>query len=150
MDPIDIMRIALDEARKGFDEDEIPVGAVIARNGSVIAAAHNTNRAEKNPLRHAELTVIEKAAAHFKNERLAGCELYVTKEPCAMCAGAIIHSRLSRVVIGARDTRYGACGTVFSVCGNVSMNHVPPIEFGVLERESSEILKEFFKLKRTV
>ena len=148
MNDEDMMDLALEEARKAFRDGEIPVGAVLVKEGEIIARAHNSNRGENNPLRHAELMVIEEGARRFANERLTGCELYVTKEPCAMCAGAIVHARLARVVIGTRDTKYGACGTVFSVCGNGLMNHVPAMEFGVRERESAEILKEFFRLRR--
>ncbi len=148
MDDNEFMLVALDEARRAFSLGEIPVGAAIVLNGVIIASAHNLNRTLNNPTRHAEIIVIEQAAAVLENERLTGCVLYVTKEPCAMCAGAIIHSRIVRLVIGARDFRYGACGTVFSICGNPEMNHVPEILFGVMEDESAGLLKEFFRRKR--
>ncbi|MBN1531338.1 MAG: nucleoside deaminase [Spirochaetes bacterium] len=142
------MRAALHEAEKAFSEGEIPVGAVIVLEGSIIAATHNCNRAEQNPTRHAEMIAIERAAAAVGNERLLGCTLYATKEPCAMCAGAIIHARIGRLVIGARDARFGACGTVFSVCGDPRMNHVPEISFGLLADESARMLQDFFRLRR--
>jgi len=142
------MNIALEEARKAFSLGEIPVGALIIGNAGIIAAGHNVNRSTCIPTKHAEILVIEAAAAAIHNERLNGCTLYVTKEPCAMCAGAIIHARIERLVIGARDFRFGACGTVFSVCGNPSMNHVPEIIFGVLELESAGLLQDFFRLRR--
>jgi tRNA(adenine34) deaminase len=142
------MNIALEEARKAFSLGEIPVGALIIGNAGIIAAGHNVNRSTGIPTKHAEILVIEAAAAAIHNERLNGCTLYVTKEPCAMCAGAIIHARIERLVIGARDFRFGACGTVFSVCGNPSMNHVPEITFGVLELESAGLLQDFFRLRR--
>lgn len=150
MNETDIMRIALDEAREAFARGEIPVGAVIVRDGAVIAAAGNDNREKNNPVRHAEIRAIEAACAALENERLTGCDLYVTKEPCAMCAGAIVHARIRRLVIGTRDVRYGACGTVLCVCGNRSLNHVPEIEFGLLEDEAAGLLKEFFQMKRNV
>jgi len=124
------------------------VGAVIVKDGAVIAAARNDNREANDPVRHAEINAIGKACAAVHNERLTGCVMYVTKEPCAMCAGAIVHARIVRLVIGARDSRYGACGTVLSVCGNSSLNHVPVMEFGLLEDESAALLKDFFRQKR--
>jgi tRNA(adenine34) deaminase len=147
-DKIDFMRLALGQARAAFDAEEIPVGAVIVKDGAVIATARNQNRGRNNPLLHAEIIAIEKACAAVNNERLTGCDLYVTKEPCAMCAGAIVHARIRKLVIGARDSRFGACGTVLSVCGNPSLNHVPEMEFGLLEEEAAELLKEFFRMRR--
>jgi tRNA(adenine34) deaminase len=144
MDNTDYMKIALAEAKKAFAEGEIPIGAVIVHNGKIIARAHNTNRSGKNPLRHAELIAVGKAAGVLNNERLVDCDLYVTKEPCPMCAGAIVHARIRRLLIGTEDRKYGACGTVLSICGNNILNHVPYIEFGILGEESSRLLSEFF------
>ncbi len=143
------MRLALDEARAAFEAEEIPVGAVIVKDGAVIASGRNRNRGMNNPLLHAEIVAIEKACAAIGNERLTGCDLYVTKEPCAMCAGAIVHARIRKLFIGARDARFGACGTVLSVCGNPALNHVPEMEFGILEEEAAELLKKFFKIRRS-
>ena len=143
------MRLALDEARAAFEAEEIPVGAVIVKDGAVIASWRNRNRGMNNPLLHAEIVAIEKACAAIGNERLTGCDLYVTKEPCAMCAGAIVHARIRKLFIGARDARFGACGTVLSVCGNPALNHVPEMEFGILEEEAAELLKKFFKIRRS-
>jgi len=148
MNDIDFMQIALAEARKAFVAGEIPVGAAIVKDGRIVALARNENRERNNPVGHAEIIAIEAACAAIGNERLTDCDLYVTKEPCAMCAGAIVHARIRRLVIGARDNRYGACGTVLSVCGNRALNHVPEIEFGLMEKESAKLLKEFFKMKR--
>lgn len=142
------MALALEEARRAGDEEEVPVGAVIVRQGKVLARRGNRTRRSGVPTRHAEIEAIEEAARALENERLTGCVLYVTKEPCAMCAGAIVHARLEKVVIGARDSRYGACGTVLSVCGNRALNHVPEILFGPGEEESSRMLKEFFMTRR--
>ncbi len=139
------MRIALEEAKIAFEKGEIPVGAVIVKNDEVIARAHNLNRSMNNPVKHAEMICIEKASGILGNERLTDCELYVTKEPCAMCSGAIVHARIKRVVIGAEDSKYGACGTVLNICGNKKLNHVPEIEFGIMGQEASLLLKEFFK-----
>jgi len=147
-DDISIMKQALLEARKAFDSDEVPVGAAVVKDGRIIALGRNENREASNPVRHAEIIAIEAACTVLGNERLTGCDLYVTKEPCAMCAGAIVHARIRRLVISARDTRYGACGTALSVCGNPALNHMPEIEFGLLEEESANLLKEFFKMKR--
>jgi tRNA(adenine34) deaminase len=144
MDNSFFMNEALREAALAASEGEIPVGAVIVRNEEIIARAHNTNRTMRDPTLHAEMEVIRAATRALANERLSGCVLYVTKEPCAMCAGAIIHSRIGKVYIGARDVKYGACGTVFDILGNTSFNHVPVIEFGLLEKEASEMLSSFF------
>ncbi len=148
MNDTDFMRLALDEARAASSAGEIPVGAVVVRDGAVIASSRNENREKNNPLLHAEMIAIEKACAALGNERLTGCDLYVTKEPCAMCAGAIVHARIRKLLIGARDSRYGACGTVLSVCGNRALNHVPAMEFGLLEEEAAALLKEFFRNRR--
>ena len=137
------MNLALEEAHTAYGQGEIPVGAVIVQNDKIIARAHNTNRAEQNPLRHAETIAIEQACGYFHNERLEGCELYVTKEPCAMCAGAIIHSRITSVYIGSRDEKYGAAGTVFDILGNCSFNHCPQSIFGVCEEETTLLIKRF-------
>lgn len=145
----DYMNIALSEALLAASEDEIPVGAVIVRDGQVLSQAHNTNRRENNPTRHAEIKAIEEAARILNNERLLGCDLYVTKEPCAMCAGAIVHARIKRVFIGAEDLRFGACGTAIEICGNKLFNHVPEIIFGIRRKECSDMLKNFFLKKRT-
>ena len=138
------MGLALREADKAGKMGEIPCGAVIVMDGTVIASGRNDNRGKRNPVRHAEIIAIEAACAHLGNERLGGCDLYVTKEPCAMCAGAIIHSRIERVFIGARDEKYGACGSRFDVLGNTGFNHTPEIVFGVLGGECTALIKSFF------
>jgi tRNA(adenine34) deaminase len=149
MSDINFMQAALALAREAAAHGEIPVGAVIVKDGAVIAQARNDNREKQDPVRHAEIIAIERACAAAGNERLTGCDLYVTKEPCAMCAGAIVHARIRRLVIGARDPRYGACGTVLPVCGNRALNHVPEIEFGLLGDEAAAILKTFFLGRRS-
>ena len=144
----DYMEQALAEAWHCSGKGEIPIGAVIVKDGKIIASAGNSNRAEKDPTRHAEIKAIQEAAEILGNERLTGCEMFVTKEPCAMCAGAIVHARIKRLVIGAEDARYGACGTVLSVCGNSCLNHIPETVFGIKKEECAELLKKFFMAKR--
>jgi len=148
MDKEKFMGKALDLAALAAAEDEIPVGAVIVDKGVIIGEGFNRNRAGNDPTLHAEIIAIREAAAFLGNERLTGCDIYVTKEPCAMCAGAIIHSRLKKVIIGADDIKYGACGTVFDICGSRLMNHIPEIEKGILQDQCSRILKDFFLKKR--
>ena len=138
------MRVALDEAKKAFSEMEIPVGAVIVKNDKIIAKAHNKNRNLHDPTAHAEILALQKAAQYLQNERLTDCYMYVTKEPCAMCAGAIIHARIKKLIIGTPDNRFGACGTVLNVCGNEALNHKPNVVFGILAKECQSLLQEFF------
>ena len=142
------MSMALEEAMQAFKEDEIPVGVVIVCNDTVIAKAHNKTRQCSDPTAHAELLAIQDAATVLHNERLTGCSMYVTKEPCAMCAGAIVHARIEKIYIGTADKRFGACGTVLTVCGNPVLNHKPEIVFGILEKECKDVLQDFFKQLR--
>jgi len=144
----EFMERALSLAYEAYSRDEIPVGAVIVKDGEIISTGSNENREKNDATLHAEIIAIKNASGFLNNERLTGCELYVTKEPCAMCAGAIVHSRIKRVVIGTEDKKYGACGTALDVCGNSRMNHIPEIKFGVLREESSSLLKKFFLEKR--
>jgi tRNA(adenine34) deaminase len=140
----EFMQQALILAQEAASRGEIPVGALLVYQNNIIAAASNSNREEHNPIKHAEIKVIEDGCRHFNNERLIDCDLYVTKEPCAMCAGAIIHARIRRVFIGAEDIKYGACGTVFNICGNDLFNHAPEIIFGVLKNECRTLIQTFF------
>jgi tRNA(adenine34) deaminase len=144
----DFMRLALEEAGIAASKGEIPVGAVVVREGQVLSRAHNLNRTLSDPSAHAEMLAIREACRVLGNERLTGCGLFVTKEPCAMCAGAIVHARIARVVIAARDEKYGACGTVLHVCGDPRLNHAPELVFGVEETEASALLRDFFKRLR--
>lgn len=141
----EFMQSALEEAQKAYAIEEVPVGAVIVKDGKILSRGHNKNRTDRDPVQHAEIIAIRAAAKKLGNERLENCDLYVTKEPCAMCAGAIVHARIQNVFIGIRDTKYGACGTVLSVCGNEKLNHIPRIEFGLMEDEASNLLKRFFR-----
>lgn len=140
------MRKALDEARKAFFEDEVPVGAVIVRNGEIVASAHNTRENDKNALHHAEIKAIDEACKNLGGWRLVGCTVYVTLEPCPMCAGAIINSRVERVVYGASDKKAGSFGTILDLTAYPL--YKPEVEGGVLSEECSAILSEFFKAKR--
>lgn len=142
------MAEALKEAQKAFDSDEVPVGAVIVHEGRVIGRAHNQIKLLKDPTAHAEIIAITQAAASLGNERLINATMYVTIEPCSMCAGAIVLARVKKLVYGARDPKTGACGSVFNIAGNKKLNHSVRIEKGVLEKECACLLKEFFRKKR--
>lgn len=141
------MLIALSEAEKANLKNEVPIGAVIIKKGQVIAKAHNLRENKKNSLYHAEILAIDKACKKLKNFRLEDCELYVTVEPCIMCAGAIIQSRIKKIYFGAKDEKYGAVcsqGEVFSM----PSNHKVEYEGEVLEKECSQMIKDFFKRLR--
>ena len=140
------MRLALGEAEKAREEDEVPVGAVIVRNGEIIARAYNTREYGKNALYHAEIKAIDEACKALGGWRLVGCTMYVTLEPCPMCAGAIVNSRIERVVYGAPDNKAGAFGTMINLTDYPLFK--PEIISGVLKDECSKILSDFFKLKR--
>ena len=141
------MGLALQEAEKAARLGEVPIGAVIVRDGEVIARAHNLRETEKNALGHAELLAIDRACKALGGWRLTRCTLYVTLEPCTMCAGAIVNARLPRVVFGARDPRAGACGSVCSLC-DMPLGHRPALTQGVREEECRAILSQFFQQLR--
>ena len=140
------MRLALAEAEKARDEDEVPVGAVIVRGEEVVAKAYNTREYGKNALYHAEIKAIDEACKKLGGWRLGGCTMYVTLEPCPMCAGAIINARVERVVFGAPDHKAGAFGTMINLTDYPLFK--PQIEGGVLAQECAELLTSFFKKKR--
>jgi len=142
------MQQALKEAQKAFEEDEVPVGAVIVKNKKIIARAHNLIKTKKDPTAHAEILVIKKASLKLKNERLIDSDLYVTIEPCAMCAGAIILARIKNLFFGAKDPKTGACGSVFDIINNKKNNHTVNVTEGILKDQCSDILKKFFERKR--
>ncbi|MEO0292917.1 MAG: tRNA adenosine(34) deaminase TadA [candidate division WOR-3 bacterium] len=141
------MREALKEAEKSFREEEVPVGAVVVRNGSIIGRGYNRKEALKDPTAHAEIIAITAAANSLGDWRLEGCELYSTLEPCLMCAGAIIQARISRVVYGAKDEKFGSLGSVIDV-RNKRWNWNFEVVSGVLQEEAANLLKEFFKNRR--
>ena len=144
------MKSALKEARKAYDKGETPVGAIIVKDGRIIARAHNLRETKKDPLAHAEILAIRKVAAKLDAWRLLDCDLYVTLEPCTMCAGAIIQSRIKRVFYGADDPKAGAAGSVIDIFEK-DFNHKVEIYRGIMQEECSDILKKFFKeLRRNI
>ena len=140
------MLLALEEAKKAENEDEVPVGAIIVRNGEVVSCAYNTREYGKNALYHAEIKAIDIACKKLGGWRLVGCTMYVTLEPCPMCAGAIINARVERVVYGASDHKAGAFGTMLNLTDYPL--YKPEITKGVMQEDCSKILTEFFKKKR--
>ena len=142
------MRLALREADRARREQEVPVGAIVVRDGRVIARAHNRPLHLKDPTAHAEVLALRRATRKVGNYRLTGCTLYVTIEPCAMCAGAMVQARLKRVVFGASDPKAGAGGSVLSVLNHPRLNHRVEVTEGVLGEDCAAILKEFFRKKR--
>ena len=142
------MREALKEARKAFDLGEVPVGCVIVRGGEIIARGHNLTETEKDPTVHAEMNALREAAKKLGGWRLPGCSAYVTCEPCAMCAGAMVWARIEELYIGADDPKAGACGSVVDVASNKGLNHRIRVERGVLAEECGSILREFFRTLR--
>ena len=145
----EMMRLALDEARKAMEEGEIPVGAVIAKDGRMIASAHNLREQMKDPTAHAEMLVIRKAADRLGTRRLEGCILYVTLEPCPMCAGALVMACVDRCYFGARDERQGCAESVYALTSDPVFYHRLPCIGGLMETEAAELLKSFFSGKRT-
>ena len=143
----EIMTEAIRLARAAEEIDEVPVGAVAVRDGKIIASAFNTRESTKCATHHAEILAIERACAALGGWRLPGVTLYVTMEPCAMCAGAIVNSRIERVVYGAKDFRFGAFGSAFDL-NEVGLNHKPEVVGGVLGEECADILSSYFKRKR--
>ena len=145
---LDAMQAALDQARLAIEAGEVPIGAVIVHEGSIIATGQNRVLRDNDPTAHAEIVALRAAATALGNYRLNGCTLYVTLEPCAMCAGAMIHARLERLVFGAADPKAGACGSVLPVLNHPQLNHQMQVEQGTLAAEASEILKSFFRDRR--
>ena len=141
------MRLALEEAEKAFEQGEVPIGAVLVRGDEVIARGHNLRETEKNALGHAELIAIDRGCRALGGWRLQDCELYVTLEPCPMCAGAIINSRIKRVVFGAYDEKAGVCGSLMNLFA-CDFNHRPALQPGVLEEESRALMQRFFQKLR--
>jgi tRNA(adenine34) deaminase len=142
------MREAIKEAEKSFIKDEVPVGAVIVYGNKIIARAHNLIKTKKDPTAHAEILAIKKATKKLNNERLPDSSLYVTIEPCAMCAGAIILARIKNLIFGAYDPKTGACGSVFKIINNKKNNHKVNVVSGILKNECAEMIKKFFINKR--
>lgn len=143
----DFMLKALELAREAYDEDEVPVGAVVVRNGEIVGTGRNRREKDKNALAHAEIEAINNACKNLGGWRLWECELFVTLEPCPMCAGAIINSRIKRVIFGAYDYKAGSCGSVNNLF-DFPYNHSPELTGGFMQEECSKILKDFFKRLR--
>jgi tRNA(adenine34) deaminase len=142
------MRLALREAELALEHDDVPIGAVIVRDGEVIAAAHNERELRQDPTAHAEMIALREAAAAAESWRVLDAVLYVTLEPCAMCAGAIVLARVPRVVYGASDPKAGACGSAIDVLGEQRLNHRPDLAAGLLAAECGGLLSEFFASRR--
>jgi len=147
-DDEDAMRAALAEAMKALDEGEVPIGCVIVHEGTVVGRGHNQVERLRDATAHAEIIAIGAASDARQDWRLEDCTLYVTLEPCAMCAGAIVLARVGRVVYGAHDPKAGACGSVLNVLDEPRLNHSPSVTSGVLALEAGGLLTEFFEMKR--
>lgn len=142
------MRHALSLARSALDMDEVPVGAVVVHEGEIIGEGHNRTIVDCDPSAHAEIVALRSAASHVGNHRLPGCQMYVTIEPCAMCAGAIVQARLSSLIYGATDPKAGAAGSVLDVLRNPTLNHQCHVVGEILRDECSELIREFFQGRR--
>ena len=142
------MKEALKEAKKAFLLDEVPIGAVIVINDKIVARGHNLRESKQDVLAHAEINAIRKLNKKLKTWRLPGYKIYITIEPCAMCAGAILWSRLDEIIYGAKDPKGGALGSSFNLFNVPNINHHPQIRGGVLEEECASLMKHFFKTKR--
>jgi len=144
----EFMRAALVEAKAAADAGEVPIGAVAVLNGEIVGRGQNRVLRDLDPTAHAEIVAMREAAKSLGNYRLTECELFVTLEPCAMCAGAMIHARLRRLVYGARDPKAGAAGSVLEVLNHPRLNHQMEVTAGVLEVECGDLLREFFRQRR--
>ena len=146
---IKFMKLAINEAKKAGQKAEVPIGAVlVAESGDILSLSHNQVITLADPTAHAEILVLRKAAQKVLNYRLLGTTLYVTIEPCIMCMGAIVHARVTRVVFGAEDLKWGAAGSLYNFSENVQLNHQPEIIQGVCQDECRELMQEFFRSKR--
>jgi len=142
------MQEALRSAQRALDSGEVPVGAVVVHDGKVIGRGFNRNLADSDPTAHAEVVALREAGSAIGNHRLADCDLFVTIEPCAMCAGAIVHARIRRLVYGAEDPKAGAVHSVMHVLNHPALNHKVRVSRGVLAGKSAELLQEFFRSRR--
>jgi tRNA(adenine34) deaminase len=147
-DDLTWMELALAEARMAADAGEVPVGALVINNAEIVGRAGNRNLRDHDPTAHAEILALRQAAQHLGNHRLTGCTLYATIEPCAMCAGAVIHARIARLVYGAKDPKAGAAGSILEVINHPRLNHKMEVVSGVLGDRCSQILQDFFRRRR--
>ncbi|MGI6751643.1 MAG: tRNA adenosine(34) deaminase TadA [Anaerovoracaceae bacterium] len=148
-EPETFMREALVQAEKAFQMGEIPIGAVVVKDGEILGRGHNRTERDKDPTAHAEIIALRQAAKALNGWRLTGCNLYVTAEPCPMCAGAIVLSRIDRLFIGTGDPKSGACGSLYNIPQDSRLNHYTHTEIGILKEECSSIIKKFFKMLRS-
>jgi tRNA(adenine34) deaminase len=145
----DYMYMALEEARRAGRIDEVPVGAVlVSASGDILAAAHNRTIAEQDPTAHAEILALRAAAGKLRNYRLLNTTLYVTVEPCGMCAGALVHARVERLVFGAPDPKWGACGSLCNLAADPRLNHQLEVISGICAEECRELMQAFFRSRR--
>jgi tRNA(adenine34) deaminase len=142
------MRLAVREAERALEHDDVPIGAVLVREGEVMAAAHNERELRQDPTAHAEIIALRESACELGTWRVLDAVMYVTLEPCAMCAGALVLARVPRVVYGASDPKAGACGSVLDVLGEPGLNHRPDVAGGLLAQECGDLLSEFFASRR--
>lgn len=142
------MEAALEEARKAMAMGEVPVGAVIVKDGRILGRGHNLTESTKDPTAHAELIAIREAAAALGGWRLIGCTMFVTVEPCAMCGGALVWSRMEKLFIGTMDPKSGGCGSIFNITGDTRLNHQVQVETGLLQEECEALMKDFFRKLR--
>lgn len=145
MNEEEYMKIALNEAKKAYNKLEVPVGAIIVKDGKIIAKAYNEKEKRKDTTKHAEILAIQKASKKLKTWRLYDCDMYVTLEPCSMCAGALIQARIRKVYIGTMDEKTGACGSVFNLLEDFKFNHKVEVQYGICKNDCEKILKDFFK-----
>jgi len=142
------MQHALKEAEKAYQEEELPVGAVIVFENRIIGKAHNQVEKLKDPTAHAEILAITSSASYLTSKVLLGCSMYVTLEPCSMCAGAIVLAKIEKLFFGAYDTKSGACGSIFNIANHKSLNHQLNVSGGILDSECAELLRNFFEVRR--
>ncbi len=142
------MKEALKEAQKAYQKDEVPIGCVIVKDGKIISRGHNLREKTNDTTAHAEIVAIRKATKKMKSWRLENCDMYITIEPCSMCAGAIVWSRIKHVYFGAKDVKGGALGSSFNLFEVPNINHRPEVNGGILEAEAASLMKNFFKQKR--
>ena len=142
------MYAALQEAERAYDDDEVPVGAVVVHKNKIVGRGHNQIEKLNDATAHAEMIALTSASNHIKNWRLSECSIYVTLEPCIMCTGALLSSRIDNLYFGASDTKFGACGSVHNLAENSKTNHTIKVFSGILAKESEDLLKSFFAKKR--
>nr|WP_280634216.1 tRNA adenosine(34) deaminase TadA [Anaerovorax sp. IOR16] len=146
---MDFMKEALVEAKKAFALQEVPIGAIIEKDGKIVGRGHNLTETMKDPTAHAEILAIRQAAQTLGGWRLLDCNMYVTTEPCSMCAGAIVLARIKKLFIGTQNPKAGACGSIFNIVQEKRLNHFVEIEIGLLQKECEQMMKSFFKVLKT-